>query len=69
MNCSNTFSATTNIQKLTKGIGLENAKSRLSLLYPNAHQLAIQEQGDKYIVRLELTLENDSLTNPVKKIK
>ena len=69
MNCSNTFSATTNTQKLTKGIGLENAKSRLSLLYPNAHQLAIQEQGDKYIVRLELTLENDSLTNPVKKIK
>lgn len=58
MNCINTFSPTSNTQKLTKGIGLENVKDRLALLYPNAHQLDIQEKGNKYKVYLELTLEN-----------
>jgi len=57
MNCSNTFSPTTNTQKLTKGIGLKNVKDRLALLYPNAHQLDIQENRNVYKVQLELVLE------------
>ena len=57
MECSNTFSPNTNTEKLTKGIGLENVKDRLELLYHNAYQLDIQENGGIYKVQLELTLE------------
>ena len=56
MTCSNSFSPATNTQKLSKGIGLENVQSRLDLLYPDAHHLAIQNEENVYKVRLELTL-------------
>ncbi|WP_413670679.1 sensor histidine kinase [Mucilaginibacter sp. Mucisp86] len=38
------------------GIGLENVKRRLDLLYPDKHSLQISEDGGKYIVKLELDL-------------
>lgn len=38
-----------------KGIGLENVKKRLELLYPNRHTLTVEET-DMYSVKLELTL-------------
>ena len=37
------------------GIGLENVKRRLDLLYPNKYQLKL-EHGDTYFVLLRLTL-------------
>jgi LytS/YehU family sensor histidine kinase len=39
------------------GIGLENVKRRLDLLYPNKHKLQISEDEGEYIVKLEIDLE------------
>lgn len=39
------------------GIGLKNVKRRLELLYPESHQLTIQDQEDKYAVQLTLKIE------------
>ena len=39
-----------------KGIGLENVRKRLSLLYPGRHQLICREWDGYYLVELELTL-------------
>lgn len=38
------------------GIGLENTKKRLELLYPHKHMLSITEQEGMYTVNLQLTL-------------
>lgn len=55
--CRNSFHVTTNRQHLAKGIGLENVKKRLKLLYPNAHQLTIRIEENLYDVHLSLQLE------------
>jgi LytS/YehU family sensor histidine kinase len=39
------------------GIGLENVKRRLSLLYPGRHSLLIEEEGLQFSVNLELIHE------------
>jgi sensor histidine kinase YesM len=39
------------------GIGIENAKKRLALLYPGKHQLTIREEQEIFIVTLKLQLE------------
>ncbi len=39
-----------------KGIGLQNIKRRLTLLYPKKHKLRIDNTQDKYAVKLELDL-------------
>ncbi|MDB5273367.1 MAG: Histidine kinase [Chitinophagaceae bacterium] len=38
------------------GIGLKNVKKRLELLYPSAHQLKINQNESKYIVKLTIDL-------------
>jgi len=38
------------------GIGLQNTKRRLNLLYPNKHKLAIEKIADNTIYQVELTL-------------
>lgn len=38
------------------GIGISNIQKRLQLLYPNKHQLKIEESVDKFNVNLELNL-------------
>ncbi len=38
------------------GIGLQNVKRRLELSYPGRHELVVQDQEEKYIVTLKLTL-------------
>ncbi|MBK6480165.1 MAG: histidine kinase [Saprospiraceae bacterium] len=40
----------------SSGIGLENVKKRLLLLYPNRHQLKIQNEKDWFIVDLKIEL-------------
>ncbi len=39
------------------GLGLANVKKRLSLLYPNAHELRISEDEDSFIVSLTIILD------------
>lgn len=56
-NCKNSFLANANNQSLSKGIGLENVKKRLQLLYPNQHELNISTENNIYDVSLILQLE------------
>lgn len=56
-NCKNTYQPQSNTENLTKGIGLQNVKKRLGLLYPNAHELTIKDQGNEFEVQLGLSLQ------------
>jgi LytS/YehU family sensor histidine kinase len=40
----------------TTGIGINNVKRRLALLYPNKHSLDIDNSGDLFTVKLQITL-------------
>jgi hypothetical protein len=56
--CENTdYSATRKMTDEKSGIGLENVKRRLDLLYPGRHKLQISEEGGKFIVKLVIDLE------------
>ena len=39
-----------------KGMGLENVRRRLNLLYPNSHVLEIEDTKEKYQVNLSMDL-------------
>ncbi len=41
-----------------KGMGLENVKRRLNLLYPNLHALEINNQGHEYHVSLTINIKD-----------
>lgn len=56
MYCSNTYSDSKNTDHLSSGIGLENVKSRLELLYPDAHALKITQQNHFFNVFLQIKL-------------
>lgn len=43
-------------EKLNSGIGLENVKQRLNLLYPKKHELIIRESAKEFFVHLTLNL-------------
>ena len=53
----NNFEASTT--KKSIGIGLENLRKRLDHIYPNRHQLQINQQATIYKVQLILNLPND----------
>ncbi len=59
--CTNSFLNNSNNQSLSKGIGLENVKKRLQILYPNKHRLTINDNGNIYKVNLTLQLESIDL--------
>lgn len=40
--------------KIPKGIGLKNVARRLDLLYPESHSLVIENQKDRFSIKLEL---------------
>lgn len=54
--CTNSFSSSSNLDELSRGIGLGNVQSRLDLLYPNAHSLEINSENGLYKVNLDLNL-------------
>lgn len=54
--CTNLIGSRTTDEN-NSGIGLENTKSRLLLLYPNKHSLTISEENNKFTVNLALTLD------------
>ncbi len=55
--CKNNFQLITETENLTKGIGLDNVKKRLQLLYPNAHEINIIETQDQFEVNLKMELQ------------
>ena len=57
--CRNSFQQLTNVDNLSSGIGLQNVKKRLQLLYPDAHELAIQVIDDLFTVHLKMQLKKD----------
>lgn len=58
--CINSFRATKNINDLSQGIGLQNVKKRLEILYSEAYDLSIKETDTLYSVRLELQLKKET---------
>ncbi len=44
----------------SKGIGLNNVRHRLELLYPGKHELTITNEDEVFIVNLKLLLEQDA---------
>lgn len=56
LSLSNSGSLTSSRKDETGGVGMENVKKRLSLIYPEKHHLVIKQDTDKYSVNLELDL-------------
>lgn len=54
--CRNTFLAQSNTDNLDSGIGLENVKKRLQLIYPKSHNLDIKTDNGYYEVALTIDL-------------
>ncbi|MEM6806755.1 MAG: histidine kinase [Bacteroidota bacterium] len=59
--CRNNFHLISNTDKLSKGIGLENVRKRLKLLYPDQHKLLIEESDKEYDVYLSINLHQVEL--------
>ncbi|WP_417610948.1 sensor histidine kinase [Owenweeksia hongkongensis] len=55
--CVNSFSEESNTEDLSKGIGLENVRKRLNILYPDAYKLDITTDGELYAVKLIMDLK------------
>lgn len=55
--CENSFQPLGNTDNLSKGIGLQNVKKRLQILYPAAHELTIREHQGLYSVSLKMQLK------------
>lgn len=44
-------------EKYNNGVGLENVKQRLALLYPNKHELVIRESAKDFFIHLTIQLQ------------
>lgn len=59
--CSNAIDKTNakeeNLDSEKSGIGLKNAKKRLELMYPNSHELLVNQYETEYRVELKLDLQ------------
>ncbi len=58
--CRNSFRPIANTESLSKGIGLQNVKKRLQLLYPEAHELNIRKEQNVYHVDLKMQLKPET---------
>lgn len=59
--CKNSFQHVTNTNSLSNGIGLQNVKKRLQILYPQAHELHILEKDGMYSVVLKMQLKSEAI--------
>lgn len=59
-NCKNSYLEQTNIEDIRGGIGLENVKKRLQLLYPGLHTLNISKTDIEHQVHLIMDLNYQS---------
>ncbi len=57
---SNTVSAKTNVKDASGGIGLENVKRRLELIYAGRHVLHIAQKEDEFSVELTIFLAKNT---------
>jgi len=55
--CTNTIYSVKKMEQEKGGIGLENVKRRLDLLYPGKYKLLTKADDNKYIVNLGITIE------------
>jgi len=55
--CTNTIYSVKKMEQEKGGIGLENVKRRLDLLYPGKYKLLTKTDDNKYIVTLGITIE------------
>ena len=53
---SNTFASNGHAKDKHSGIGLNNIRKRLKLLYPNEHELNIDDSNNKFVADLKLSL-------------
>ncbi len=60
--CKNSFRVLSNTDNLSQGIGLENVIKRLELIYPDAHQLHIENRDNFYEVYLSIELTKSTET-------
>ncbi len=56
LKCQNTHAKSSNTNNLAQGIGLENVKKRLALMYPDKHKLRINDSEDVYTVDLKINI-------------
>jgi sensor histidine kinase YesM len=43
-----------------QGIGIENVRKRLSIIYPKEHELKLSDEGNFFVVSLLLSLKTSS---------
>jgi sensor histidine kinase YesM len=53
---SNNYNDRNSSKDKSSGIGLDNVKNRLKLLYPEKYKLIVDDNGSIYTVKLNLTL-------------
>lgn len=53
---ANSFSDTSNEDKDDKGIGLQNVRQQLNMIYPDRHSLSIDSDNNVYKVTLKILL-------------
>lgn len=61
--CTNTLGAQHKKDTSSSGIGLDNIKNRLHLLYPEAHELMILEENNQYKVNLTIKFNFHEMCN------
>ncbi len=57
--CSNTYINGYNNEIFTKGLGLQNVKKRLELIYHGNYNLEVKDTGELYDVNLKMRLYNE----------
>ena len=57
--CKNTYLTQSNTNSLSKGIGLENVKKRLQLIYPDDYELKLGKSEDLFVVNLSIQLNKE----------
>ncbi len=60
---SNTKPSSVKTQDKKNGLGLENVKKRLDLIYPGKHKLQVLNSGENYTVKLEIKLSENDVKN------
>lgn len=55
-NVSNTYTNDEETKDSNSGIGLQNVRSRLALLYPNKHELTINRNGRYFVIHLTIEI-------------